>query len=133
MGTFGTHIVAELSLCEHIFEFDDTTALEEMMLGIITEVGLHHVGHFTHKFDPHGISCTIILQESHLATHIFPEVGYAALDVYTCGEQNEPLTEEAVRLFAEKMGAKAIHSYNINRGLPMENNPGVYTLSAMIQ
>ena len=41
--------------------------------------------HF-HQFSPYGISGVVIIQESHLTLHTWPEYGYAAVDVFTCGD-----------------------------------------------
>ena len=39
-----------------------------------------------HKFAPQGVSGVVIISESHLTIHSFPEHGYASIDVYTCGD-----------------------------------------------
>lgn len=39
----------------------------------------------SHRFDPHGVSVVVVLEESHLSIHTWPEAGYAAVDFYTCG------------------------------------------------
>ena len=100
------------------------------MFDIVAKVGLNKVSVDIHKFAPHGISCTVILQESHISTHISPDIGYAALDIYTCNPENEERTHKAAELFIKALGAKAVRSYTIKRGLPTQNSPGVYTLSA---
>ena len=39
-----------------------------------------------HHFSPHGISGVVVIAESHLAVHTWPEHGYASIDIFTCGE-----------------------------------------------
>ena len=43
-----------------------------------------------HKFAPQGVSGVVIISESHLTIHSFPEHGYASIDVYTCGDRIDP-------------------------------------------
>ena len=43
-----------------------------------------------HRFEPQGVSGTVILAESHLSIHTWPEKGYAAMDFYTCGDHTDP-------------------------------------------
>ena len=43
-----------------------------------------------HKFSPQGVSGVVVISESHLAIHTWPELGYAAVDVFTCGEKVNP-------------------------------------------
>lgn len=39
-----------------------------------------------HQFKPHGVTCLVLLAESHLSIHTWPEKGSAAVDIFTCGE-----------------------------------------------
>ena len=43
-----------------------------------------------HLFNPHGISGVVVIAESHLAIHTWPEYGYAAVDLFTCGDDVDP-------------------------------------------
>jgi S-adenosylmethionine decarboxylase len=43
-----------------------------------------------HKFNPYGVSGMVVIAESHLAIHTWPEYGYAAVDIFTCGEEIDP-------------------------------------------
>ncbi|HEU68061.1 MAG TPA: adenosylmethionine decarboxylase [Candidatus Acetothermia bacterium] len=54
-----------------------------------------------HRFSPHGISAVAVLAESHISVHTWPERGYVALDVFTCGEEVSPegAVEELCRFF----------------------------------
>lgn len=46
-----------------------------------------------HKFAPQGVSGVVIISESHLTIHSFPEHGYASIDVYTCGDLDPNITD----------------------------------------
>ena len=43
-----------------------------------------------HHFSPHGVSGVVIIAESHLTIHTWPEYGYAAVDLFTCGDTVDP-------------------------------------------
>jgi S-adenosylmethionine decarboxylase proenzyme len=43
-----------------------------------------------HRYSPHGVSGVVVIEESHLAIHTWPEYGYAAVDLFTCGEEVDP-------------------------------------------
>lgn len=67
------------------------------------------------KFPPSGVSGVVVISESHISTHTWPELGYAALDIYTCGSKTEP--EKAVIYAIEAFGADTSHITEITRGL----------------
>ena len=46
----------------------------------------------THLFEPQGVTGFVLLAESHISIHTWPELGYAAIDVYTCGISTKPET-----------------------------------------
>ena len=59
-----------------------------------------------HKFSPQGVSGVVVISESHLAIHTWPELGYAAVDVFTCGERVDPW--DAVNILREKLQAQNV-------------------------
>lgn len=118
MEAFGTHVILELSQCVNIHSFDSSETLEVMMLESVQKGNLSPLLIKTHKFDPQGISSVAILQESHLSCHLFPEIGYASMDVYTCGEQNRIGAYLAASNFAFCIGAKEITILGLKRGIP---------------
>jgi S-adenosylmethionine decarboxylase len=67
------------------------------------------------QFPPHGVSGTVVISESHISIHTWPEYGYAALDIYTCGTQVEP--EEAIEYAVRSFGAAQSHITEITRGI----------------
>ncbi len=54
-----------------------------------------------HRFEPHGVTALALLSESHISVHTWPEKGYAACDVFTCGERTLP--EEACMALVEAL------------------------------
>jgi len=76
-----------------------------------------------HSFNPHGVSGVVVISESHLAIHTWPEYGHAAVDVFTCGDTIDP--NDAVECLREGLGAREVTSQQINRlPLPVGINVG---------
>jgi S-adenosylmethionine decarboxylase proenzyme len=67
-----------------------------------------------HLFNPHGISGVVVIAESHLAIHTWPEYGYSAVDIFTCGEEVDPW--RAYRYLKENLGAGSSSSVEMSRG-----------------
>lgn len=61
------------------------------------------MGEVNHQFTPHGVTALALLAESHISIHTWPEDGYAAVDVFTCGEHTKP--EEACQYLAKILQA----------------------------
>ena len=73
------------------------------------------VTHAFHRFQPHGVSGVVVIQESHLSIHTWPESGYAAMDFYTCGEHTDPWA--ACEYAALQLGATAMRTTEVKRGI----------------
>jgi len=67
-----------------------------------------------HKFSPHGITGVIILAESHIAIHSWPEINYAAIDIFTCGKKSNPY--KALEYLKKEFRPKKVKIREINRG-----------------
>ena len=67
------------------------------------------------KFPPNGVSGVVVISESHISTHTWPEMRYGALDIYTCGNKVDP--EKAVVYAVEAFGASTSHITEITRGI----------------
>src|SRR5262249_52699959 len=68
-----------------------------------------------HEFNPFGISGVVVIAESHLAIHTWPEYRYAAVDVFSCGESLQP--QVAVDYLVEQLGADRASVVELQRGL----------------
>lgn len=113
MNALGRHLLMELEDCnEEILNNLDT--LKEAMLAAANEAGATVMGESFHRFNPHGISGVVVVAESHLFIHTWPEYGYAAADIFTCGTTVQP--EKAAEVLIEKLGAKKHSIQEIARG-----------------
>ncbi len=113
MKALGCHIVAELSHCdaEIITDLDlvrdSMVRAAELAKAEVREVAFH-------RFIPHGVSGVVVISESHLSIHTWPELGYAAVDIYTCGNTADPWL--ALRYLAEQFQSQSITASVIERG-----------------
>ncbi len=89
MKHLGQHIILELHNCSPD-RLDDITFIEETLKEAARLAGATVVDTVFHHFSPYGISGVVVIAESHLAIHTWPEYGYAAIDMFTCGEKVDP-------------------------------------------
>lgn len=74
-------VVEALNVSEKLLDKDN---LAKNVDNIVKQMDFHSVSSFTHFFKPYGISYLVVLEESHIAIHTWPEKGYMHLDVVTC-------------------------------------------------
>ncbi|MBN1326265.1 adenosylmethionine decarboxylase [Candidatus Falkowbacteria bacterium] len=89
MDSLGRQLVVELKDCNADL-LNDLEFVEKVMLEAAQAAGATTVAHSFHPFIPHGISGMVIIAESHLAIHTWPEYKYAAIDIFTCGNTVNP-------------------------------------------
>lgn len=65
---------------------DDEARIQQAFRDCVTACGATLVHLHTHRFSPHGISGVAVLAESHITVHTWPEIGFAAFDVFMCGD-----------------------------------------------
>ena len=82
----GLHLTADLHGCAvERAAMTDPSALRALCLAAVTDAGLHPVRELFHRFpSPGGITGVVLLAESHLAIHTWPELAAVTLDVYVC-------------------------------------------------
>ena len=69
----------------------------------------------THKFNPHGVTAIVLIAESHLSVHTWPEHGYAALDIFTCSPTMQPA--DVVGFLSARLRAGTVQTVEVNRGI----------------
>ena len=89
MKPLGRHVLAEIYGCEFDI-LNDIKKVETIMVNAALEAGAEVREFVFHKFSPQGVSGVVVISESHLAIHTWPELGYAAVDVFTCGDKVNP-------------------------------------------
>ncbi len=106
MKALGKHLLLELNGCDHKL-LNDISFIKETMLTAAKESGATVLGESFHQFSPQGVSGVIIIAESHLTVHTWPEHGYAGADIFTCGTRVKP--EKAAKVIIAKL-KPATHS-----------------------
>lgn len=109
----GIHCILEMYQCPASLLNDElyvSNAVEEAARA----AGATLLRHFTHRFDPQGVTAIALLAESHLSIHTWPERKYAAVDIFTCGTSSEP--EKALAYMVDRFKAHWYSSSVIQRG-----------------
>ncbi len=118
MASLGRHILAELGGCDS-GRLADLSLVESAMLGAARMAGAtivtHSFHHFTGQDGGQGVSGVVIIAESHLALHTWPEHRFAAVDFFTCGKSVD------VRKALDHL--KAAFSANTEEVLEVERGP----------
>lgn len=110
----GRHVLAELYNCDSNV-LNNVELIEKFMVEAAVECGATVVEKNFHMFSPYGVSGVVIISESHLAIHTWPEYGYAAVDLFTCGDSCNPLV--AYEYLKEKFHAASASYSELKRGM----------------
>lgn len=98
----GLHIIADLHGCPTAEILTNATLLEAICINFVREEGLLDVGRLFHTFiDGGGVTGVVVLAESHLSVHTWPESGYVSIDVFVCnytGDNTQKARTLAARL-----------------------------------
>ena len=114
ISALGRHVLAEIYGCG--FELlNSVQKVEEIMVNAALEAGAEVREVVFHKFSPQGVSGVVVISESHLAIHTWPELGYAAVDVFTCGDKVNPW--DACNFLAIGFGAESVDAKETQRGI----------------
>lgn len=103
MSLIGKHCLIDLYDCPPA-RLDDAGFIQRVLRESVERAGATWLGQVHHRFEPHGVTAIGLLAESHVSIHTWPELRYAAADVFTCGDTADP--EVACRLIAEVLGAE---------------------------
>ena len=113
MNALGTHLLLDLRQCNPDL-LNDLQYIKQSMLSAATEAGATVLGENFHKFDPLGVTGIIAIAESHLAIHTWPEHGYAAVDIFTCGSSFG--YRRAAQLIIERLECAQHRTTELKRG-----------------
>ena len=121
MHALGRHMLLELFDCDpdaiNSLDIVKTSMVEAAKRAQATIVDV-----IFHEFNPFGISGVVVIAESHLAIHTWPEYRYAAVDVFSCGDTLQP--QVAVEHLVEQLGAARTSVVELQRGVFLQTpNP----------
>jgi S-adenosylmethionine decarboxylase len=114
LNALGRHLLVELYDCDKE-ALNNPEFLRKAMVDAAIDCGAVVLGDSFHRFSPQGVSGVVIIAESHLSIHTWPEHGYAAVDVFTCGTTVQP--EKAAEVLIEKLGSRNHSIMEIPRGV----------------
>jgi S-adenosylmethionine decarboxylase proenzyme len=114
LNALGRHFLLELKDCDRDL-LNDLDSLKELLKEAAEECGAEVLGDSFHHFSPQGISGVVVIAESHLFIHTWPEYGYAAVDIFTCGNRVKP--EIAVEYIVKKLNSKNRTIIEMQRGI----------------
>ncbi len=114
MDALGKHLLVELNNCDHKI-LNDINFIKEVMLAAANASGATVLGESFHQFSPQGVSGVLIIAESHLTIHTWPEHGYAGADIFTCGTRVQP--EKAAEVIIARMKPETHFIIQMYRGM----------------
>ena len=106
----GKHCILELYDCEPS-RLNDEAFIRTTITSAAKGAGATLLNLITHQFQPQGVTGLALLAESHISIHTWPESGYAAVDVFTCGDHTMPEQACAVMRDGLKARRHALRSF----------------------
>lgn len=114
MEALGRQILVEFYDCKES-SINDVNYIESSLINATKASGATIISHNFHKFSPYGVSGVVVIAESHVAIHTWPEYNYAAVDIFTCGDTIDPwIIQENLKEFFE---SRNVSSMEMKRGL----------------
>jgi S-adenosylmethionine decarboxylase len=113
MTPLGQHSLFDLHDCDAA-KLSDRDVVREAMLEAVRQSGGTIVADIFHQFSPHGVSGVVVIAESHLTIHTWPERSFAAVDLFTCGTTLDHSKVES--LVAAALGATRVDAKTVPRG-----------------
>lgn len=114
MQALGTHLLVELHGC-HPELLKKLDFVKDTMISAAQEAKATVVEAVFHEFNPFGVSGVVVIAESHMTIHTWPEYLYAAVDIFTCGDEIRP--QEAAEYIAAQLKCQSPSVMEIKRGV----------------
>ena len=121
LNTFGRHLLVEYRGCDREV-LNDLEYIETIMNQAALAANATIVRSTFHPFMPHGVSGVVVVQESHLSIHTWPEYGYAAVDFFTCGDTSPEAAHESL---LKALKAESSELMLVHRGLSIDGPGGL--------
>ncbi len=114
MKSLGKHLIVELYECNRDL-INDVAQVEKILVEAVERSKATIVQPVFHQFSPHGVSGVVVIAESHFSIHTWPEYGYCALDIFTCGDLID--SDASLQFLKERFGAGSLSVVDIKRGV----------------
>jgi S-adenosylmethionine decarboxylase len=89
MNFLGRHVLMELFGCDHE-KLKNRALVESVLKEAAVKAKATVVSENFYNFDAQGVSGVLLIKESHITVHTWPEYGYVAIDLFTCGKETKP-------------------------------------------
>lgn len=119
MKILGKHLVVEYTGCSRDI-LDNSEVLEQSLTEAVRRAGATIVNCTFHRYNPQGVSGMVVIAESHMSIHTWPEYGYAAVDFFTCGDECDP--RKAHEYMMGALECKSADVRELKRGMPSEQD-----------
>ena len=114
MRTLGVHLLLDLENCNEKI-LNDLDIIKQTLISAAQKSGARIMGETFHKFTPVGVTGIVSIAESHISIHTWPEFNYAAVDIFSCGEDFD--LERCAKVISDKLKCEQVTKREINRGL----------------
>ena len=114
MHALGTHLLVELRDCNPEI-LKDLSRVKDALVSAAKEAKATIIDVSFHEFSPFGISGMVVIAESHLSIHTWPEYAYAAIDIFTCGDMIKP--EVAAQYLVKRFESRNPSIVEMKRGI----------------
>ena len=113
MKNLATHLILELYECDSEI-LNNSNQVKNIFIDAAKKSNATIVNELFHEFSPHGLTGVLVITESHLSIHTWPEFNYAAVDVFSCDDKLD--SNKIKNILQEKLKSKKIITKIINRG-----------------
>ncbi|HHT9129373.1 MAG TPA: adenosylmethionine decarboxylase [Candidatus Brocadiaceae bacterium] len=120
MNTLGRHVILEMWGCGKAI-IDNADSVKEILIKATEAIKATLVDVVCHRFSPYGVTGVAILAESHISVHTWPEYGYAAVDIFICGNTINPMN--AASYMISGFHAKETSTLELKRGDFLSKKP----------
>ena len=108
----GVHLLADFWYGKII---EKEKEIKQILIGAVKKANCLPLEIAIHKFEPQGITGVILLEESHISIHTWPEKNFVAVDIYTCGDKAMP--EMALDFLKKEFQPQKIKIKRVQRGI----------------
>ena len=128
MNALGRHLLLELFDCDSD-AINNLEAVKTALVEAARRAQATIVDVVFHEFNPFGVSGVVVIAESHLSIHTWPEYRYAAVDIFSCGEVLQP--EVAANYLVEQFAAERTSIVEMQRGLFLNSSVPITNRAAV--
>jgi S-adenosylmethionine decarboxylase proenzyme len=113
--SIGLHLIIELCECKNKKLLTDVSEVERVMIAATKAAKATVIDSVFHRFQPCGVSGIVVIAESHLSIHTWPEYKYAAVDVFTCGNSTNP--QKAFEVLKKEFKSRRFNVMKVERSI----------------